>query len=266
MSTFTVATFNVKDYGPVGNLQTNKFRTPILARYLKEEDIAVLGVQEATKGYLSNLTSNLPKQYKIVGDYRQKRNPFFNEANAIITPHKIETTETIHLTYRTEENIPIKNLFDIHKRTATWAIVNIPNIGNVFIINVHLSYIKENPNNDPSIEQFNNQMLRVIKAQLNEVLELQETLRAIHPDYPIIIFGDYNSMLDSAHMLDYKMRSEAQKILLVPNILKTQKNNPTPVDYIFYSNDLELLGYNVGDKALDGISDHKILKAEFRRR
>lgn len=270
MDTFKVATFNVKDKGPVGNIITNGIDRPaILAEYILGEKITAIGMQETTKGYVAHLSENLPGKYKFVGDARQLINPLFNESNTIATPYEIICAKTIQLPHRSRGLIlsnPIRSLTDVHKRTATYALIYKPGIGQIIIINIHFTYLRENPNHDFKLERFNTGMNVIRSQQFTELLNLQRNLKAIHPKCPIIIMGDFNAPISDELMEQYIIESQKDGIIPVVNLKPTQANNKAPIDHIFYTGDsLELKEQKVSD-ALSDISDHKVFTATFRRR
>lgn len=255
MKTIKVATFNVRNhyknifYKGIDEKGNDYVRT--FGHFILQNNIDLIGTQELVSGYIKNLEITLP-YYKIVGEYRQKKEKKFaraNETNSIISNHKILFTYTEWLPYKQENLLnKIRHIFHTIPRIVTMAIIDIDGIGQVCMFNTHLEY-------------------RDHKIQKKQFKSLLEIMDGFIGQYPIILTGDFNASKKNNNFINFKKSLEKRGINIVPNELSTHTTKKDlPIDYIFVSDDFDILSMQVGDEELDEISDHKIVIAEIRKK
>lgn len=255
MKTIKLGTFNVRNhynnmfYKGIDEKGNDYVKT--LAHFVLENNIDILGTQELVSGYIKALETTLP-YYKLVGDYRQKKEKKFaraNETNSIMTNHKILFTDTDWLPYKPKKLFErIRHFFHIIPRIVTMAIIEIPEFGKVCMFNTHLEY-------------------RNSKIQFRQLRKLIEIMDEYIGKYPIILTGDFNASTKNTNFLDFMDALSKRGINVVPNELSTHTTkNDHPIDYIFLSNDFEVINMQIGDDKLDQISDHKIVLVEIKKK
>lgn len=255
MKTIKIATFNVrnhyKNWFYKGIDKKGNDYVKILAHFLLQNNIDILGTQELVSGYIKSLQMTLPL-YTIVGDYRLKKERKFvraNETNSIISNHKILFTDTDWLPYKHQKmSDKIRHIFHTIPRIVTMAIIEVPDFGQICVFNTHLEY-------------------RDKKIQQRQFIRLLQIMDDFIGQYPIILTGDFNASKRNNNFKNFKKSLSERGINIVPNELSTHTTKKDlPIDYIFVSNDFDIISMQVGDEQLDEISDHKIVIAEIKKK
>lgn len=187
------------------NLQNNKINrmgglrpdgidtSSLIANHIETEKFDILGTQELTKQFSSNITSKL-SNYKLYGGYRYGDgllNKFklirdFNENNNIIVNSEITSEITKKLPFIPNNIIDLKSSIknsSIMPRIVTIVLTKINNI-NICAINTHLEY------QIPSIQ----------KRQL-EVLK--NIIEKYYQNYQIILTGDFNMEITEDNLKEF---------------------------------------------------------------
>ena len=228
---FVIGTFNVQnDYKNKKINYNNKVKK--LIKFIYDNNICCLGLQEVTHKYSNTLKKLIKKDYNIYGDYRFKNLKFtekLNESVKILSKYKTEKSKTIYLS---------KFLFFPRIMTTL-------ETDDFLFINVHLEFWST---------YFRNKELNNLFKFIN-----------LNKEKNIILVGDFNVKYDDKHFLNFINKLSKLDINLVNNKENTHKN--TIIDYIFISNKYEILDTWV-EKDLKDISDHspllvKVKKIEF---
>ncbi|MDD3187103.1 MAG: endonuclease/exonuclease/phosphatase family protein [Bacilli bacterium] len=261
MGNIRIVSYNGKDYGIIsGKIVRNGVDRPqALARFVTSNDIDVLGTQEMTKVYRDHLMAFLYNYgFNVVGDPRQMVIPFYNEINGVIARDRIISSSTRALTNRSSDfKLNATHLFNTHKRNLTYALIDTEQAGEMFVVNVHMSYLLNNPLNDTKINEFNNNMRAVRAQQFREIINMVDFLKESR-SIPVVLMGDFNSTVSDDMFMQFIAALKNRGIILVSNDVSTQKDNKLPVDHMMYSEGVKLVDFRVGNE-LNEISDHKPL-------
>ena len=244
-----IGSFNLKNNFFLCSSKNNddmKQKSFIFTNYIKENKLDLIGTQELTFKYKSELSSRL-KNYKFYGDYRYgnvfKKFPY-NENNNIITNQKVLFTKTIWLPWIPKHYSELKTgivKISVMPRIATIIIVEDGNLNQFCVINTHLDY---------EIPQIQKRQL----GMLNRVVHKYEK------EYPIILTGDFNMEPQDEHFNNFIMNLKETQIERVPiseNTWYDKNKNGKTIDHIFLSSDWDI--ENMGVKSLEEISDHKMV-------
>ena len=231
----TISTFNIQnDY-----FKYSKEKTDIIYKYLRKNDIDILGLQEVYRTLDRDLSDYLcMKNYNCVGGYRLhfkylfKR---FNEKNPIITKKNIISYKTFYLPF----------LPSITKRVLTKVEIEDKN-RIISIYNTHLEV----------------RNLFVKKRQLKRILKI------ISKDKnPIILMGDFNLKTNKELFLDFIYKLKLLNIKHIDILDKTLKSSKyhRAIDHIFISDDFTLVEKKLVKNI--PISDHYpvIIKVKDKR-
>lgn len=252
MDNLKIGTFNTKDY--YGNMlysgvdSKGNNHALSLAEYIVDKNIDMLGTQELVNGYIKRLENLLP-EYQIVGKYRQGINypiSFANETNSILTKHKISLVKTSWLPFIPNSVSEIaKGVFDIMPRIVTQAVVEIPNKGKICMFNTHLAN-------------------KIESVQIKQARALLDVIRKVKTNLPLILTGDFNMELENPIFSEFVSELSKLGMNRVPNTQPTYKN--LVLDHMFLSKEFKIDDIEVGDKTLDGASDHKpvLVSAKIR--
>lgn len=207
----TISTFNIK------NDQKNYYpeKTKEIIKYLEENNIDILNLQELYPSLEKDLIKNLPeKNYTLHGTYRYKMKimKLVNEKTPVITNKKVLLEENYHLPHYPA---PLK-------RVLTKVIVNDNILGNITVINTHLDF------------QFD----FVKKRQLKYLLKFIKKEKT-----PLILTGDFNLKDNKLIFQEFIKELEKLGINHVKTRDKTLKQSKyhRAIDHIFYSQEFKLL-------------------------
>jgi len=229
MNEFIIGTFNVQnEYKNKHQDYNNKVKK--LLTFISDNNIDYLGLQEITPKYTEALKQLIDENYNIYGDYRFKNLKLverLNESVLVLSKYKTENHDTIYL-----------SKFPIFPRIMT-----ILETDDFLFINVHLEFWST---------YFRNKELNNLYNYINQNKEKN-----------IILVGDFNSKYSDQYFLSFIDKLSKININLVDNKENTHKDKI--IDYIFISNELEILDISV-KKDLKEISDHNPLLIKVKKK
>jgi len=202
---FIIGTFNVQNEYKNNNQDYNN-KINKLIKFIYDNNICCLGLQEVTPKYFEILKKLIKKDYNIYGDYRFKNLKFtekLNESVKILSKYKTQKSKTIYL-----------SKFIFFPRIMTTLETD-----DFLFINVHLEFWST---------YFRNKELNNLYKFIN-----------LNKEKNIILVGDFNVKYDDKHFLNFINKLSKLDINLVNNKENTHKN--TIIDYIFISNKYEIL-------------------------
>lgn len=218
-----ISTFNIqndfKDY--------NKEKSIEIIKYLKNNKIDILGMQEVFSKCDNDICELINNKYFIEGKYRFKFKRLLNrinEKNPIISKYKIISHNTYHLPH-----FP-----SFTKRVLTHIVISYNN-KEISIYNTHLEVDRDN-------------------VKIKQLDKIEQIIK--EDNRPIILMGDFN--LKNNNDIFNSFISDLEKL----NIKRISLNEKTfkessysrEIDHIFISNNFKLISKEV-IKDLD-ISDH----------
>jgi len=218
-----ISSFNIQNN--INNYSIDK--TKDIVRFLEENNIDILGLQEVFSPCDNDLERLFPKNYSMVGKYRFFLQFIFkkiNEKTPIVTKYKIIKYKTYRLPH----------LPSLLKRVMTKVIIDIDG-EMVSVYNTHLDF----------------------KSMIARKRELKKILRIIRRDVnPIILLGDFNLKNNKQMFIDFEYELNKIGIRRVSFNEKTLKVSQykREIDHIFLSYDFRLISKKVV-KDLE-ISDH----------
>lgn len=237
MDTFVIGTFNLRNHYWQKGWDGENYPS-ILADYIRNNNIKFLGVQELVRPYACKLQKELGKNYTIVGGYRygdMKLLEQFNESNAIITDENVVTSETKFLA-----TIPI-----LDHGTQMPRILTSVESDDFFMINTHLEYW--------------NKMSQV--HQLNKLYRYILKNRDKNP----IITGDFNADISKPYFVNFINLLKAIGISMVPVEGPTYKTKKQTLDYIFVSDEYDIVDCKVETEEVKEISDHSPVLVKLKK-
>ena len=248
-----IASFNLKDrYNDIfyNGVVGDKDYAKTVAEYLVDNDISLLGTQELVAGYSDRLEGYLPL-YGIYGEYRQGGRALVSYANercGIVTDEEVISTTTTWLPYVPKNlGMILKNPFDIMPRVATVSVINFDSIGETAVINTHLDY----------------KLDEIQESQLDALYNLIEEAKA---NYPVIVMGDFNMILNKPIFRNFILRLEKIGIYLVQFSNTKENDKNIRIDQAFISNNLVLEGAKLVYDGVALTSDHPLLEFEVSRK
>ena len=225
-----ILTFNVRNRYRTKNydgIYKNKDTVIMLSKYIKENNIDVICLQEVIESYRDRLTYEL-KDYTPYGNPRMGRSIFtkvidkikrFNESVNIYTNLDVSANKNYRLPF----------LPDLLPRVATR--IDIKN-KNITIINTHLSAYNKISKN-------------------RQLKKLYKIIKKINN--PIILLGDFNMNTKSNVLTSFIKKLELLGINHMDIQGRTFKKSKRdmPIDHIFISNSLKV-------KSIDKITDKEV--------
>ncbi len=204
-----ISTFNIKNNFDSYNYE----KANIIYKYLKDNKIDILGLQELFLKCDRDLLKKLKNNYYIEGKYRFFCKIIFrkrNERTPIITKYTLLYHKTYHLPYFPSglKRVLTKIVIDFEGKIIS-------------IYNTHLEA----------------KILSVKEKQLNRIYEI------IKKDTnPIILMGDFNLKYDNPVFINFMNKLKElnlNRVEVNEKTLKPSKDNKA-IDHIFLSNDFKL--------------------------
>jgi endonuclease/exonuclease/phosphatase family metal-dependent hydrolase len=233
MKILTINIINNKDN------RNNINNSLILAKKIKELDIDIIGVQELSKSFASNLLNNLAG-YNRYGEYRYKLNYFFNESDSIITNKKVRESSTYKLPYK-PSNIKDLIVGVKKKRLAKRLVTDIILEDKIIIFNTHLS-------------------LSMRGVQKKELAYLERLITKYKDNYKVIVMGDFNMTSDNSNFKEFVNYLKNINIMRVPIDEITHNKFSKAIDHIFIDKKFKLKDYKLIELS---ITDHKGIYIEI---
>lgn len=201
-----VATFNIQnDYR-----RYSKDKSLEILRYLNENKIDILGLQEVYCKVEKDLCKNMTKNYSFYGKYRFMSKFFLkriNEMTPIITNKKVIEKKNYHLPY----------LPSLLKRVMTKEVIEYKD-KKISIYNTHLDYKYD----------------IVRKRQLNKIYKIIK-----EDNNYIILMGDFNLKNNNPIFIDFINNINLQHIDIGEKTLKCSKYHRA-IDHIFIDKRLKI--------------------------
>ena len=261
-----VVSFNLRrDFGPQ---RKNRWETrkELAARMISESDAAIIGVQEFLPRMRQDLKEML-EGYSIFGKGRLSgKNPNNDEHSDIIIKNNDVEVASCHTFWLSKHpDVPSRAYFAVYPRICTVAEVKMKKSGRrIRVFNTHFDHVSP--------------LARTFGAKL--ILEQIHRFNQTDP-LPTIVMGDFNASPDSKavrlmreNLMNYK-DVRLQDIYgfldqLIGNTYHGFKGKITqkfkPIDYIFVSDDFEVVTASVNTQSYDGAypSDHYPISAVLR--
>ena len=261
-----VVSFNLRrDFGP---RRKNRWETrkELAARMISESDAAIIGVQEFLPRMRQDLKEML-EGYSIFGKGRLSgKNPNNDEHSDIIIKNNDVEVASCHTFWLSKHpDVPSRAYFAVYPRICTVAEVKMKKSGRrIRVFNTHFDHVSP--------------LARTFGAKL--ILEQIHRFNQTDP-LPSIVMGDFNASPNSKavrlmreNLMNYK-DVRLQDIYgfldqLIGNTYHGFKGKITqkfkPIDYIFVSDDFEVVTASVNTQSYDGAypSDHYPISAVLR--
>ncbi|WP_296627618.1 endonuclease/exonuclease/phosphatase family protein [uncultured Negativibacillus sp.] len=261
-----VVSFNLRrDFGPQ---RKNRWETrkELAARMISESDAAIIGVQEFLPRMRQDLKEML-EGYSIFGKGRLSgKNPNNDEHSDIIIKNNDVEVASCHTFWLSKHpDVPSRAYFAVYPRICTVAEVKMKKSGRrIRVFNTHFDHVSP--------------LARTFGAKL--ILEQIHRFNQTDP-LPTIVMGDFNASPNSKavrlmreNLMNYK-DVRLQDIYgfldqLIGNTYHGFKGKITqkfkPIDYIFVSDDFEVVTASVNTQSYDGAypSDHYPISAVLR--
>lgn len=261
-----VVSFNLRrDFGPQ---RKNRWETrkELAARMISESDAAIIGVQEFLPRMRQDLKEML-EGYSIFGKGRLSgKNPNNDEHSDIIIKNNDVEVASCHTFWLSKHpDVPSRAYFAVYPRICTVAEVKMKKSGRrIRVFNTHFDHVSP--------------LARTFGAKL--ILEQIHRFNQTDP-LPTIVMGDFNASPNSKavrlmreNLMNYK-DVRLQDIYgfldqLIGNTYHGFKGRITqkfkPIDYIFVSDDFEVVTASVNTQSYDGAypSDHYPISAVLR--
>lgn len=261
-----VVSFNLRrDFGP---RRKNRWETrkELAARMISESDAAIIGVQEFLPRMRQDLREML-EGYSIFGKGRLSgKNPNNDEHSDIIIKNNDVEVASCHTFWLSKHpDVPSRAYFAVYPRICTVAEVKMKKSGRrIRVFNTHFDHVSP--------------LARTFGAKL--ILEQIHRFNQTDP-LPTIVMGDFNASPNSKavrlmreNLMNYK-DVRLQDIYgfldqLIGNTYHGFKGKITqkfkPIDYIFVSDDFEVVTASVNTQSYDGAypSDHYPISAVLR--
>lgn len=261
-----VVSFNLRrDFGPQRKNRWDT-RKELAARMISESDAAIIGVQEFLPRMRQDL-KELLEGYSIFGRGRLSgKNPDNDEhSDIIIKNNDVEVASCQTFWLSKHPDVPSRAYFAVYPRICTVAEVKIKKSGRrIRVFNTHFDHVSP--------------LARTFGARL--ILEQIHRFNQTDP-LPTIVMGDFNASPNSKavrlmreNLMNYQ-DVRLQDIYgfldqLIGNTYHGFKGKITqkfkPIDYIFVSDDFEVVTASVNTQNYDGAypSDHYPISAVLR--
>lgn len=206
----TISTFNIqnkyyiKKYSGIDKYGDH---TKDLKKFINENKIDILGIQEITKPYQKRFFPLIKSKYFIYGKYRFTKIgnilPIltrFNEATSIITKRKVLSTKTRHIP--SFPSIP---------RIYTEVTLQI-DLQTIKVINTHIDVVSD----------------KIKEKQLNYIIKKIKRIKQ-----PLILMGDFNSTTSDVFFDNFISKMKNMGYKRVGVFESTHKCRKLPIDHIF---------------------------------
>lgn len=266
-----VISFNLKrDFG-LGFRRSRKWdhRKALAAQFIRESGATIIGVQELLPSMRKDVQNLLNSEYRVLGFGRYKgRRPKNDEHSDIIIKNddiKVNFIKTFWLSKKPEK-ISRAYFSQIFPRICTATEVKFERLGcTVRVFNTHLDHISS--------------IARVFGIKV--ILEYISKLNAESP-LPTILMGDLNCTPNSRPIQFLKKQIKEDPNIHLTDVYSTFdpetlfntfhnftgkiKLKSDPIDYIFVSDDFEIVESSIITDPIDGqyASDHYPLMATLR--
>lgn len=254
-----VMSFNLRLDAKSDSLNNWQYRKAVAGQIVTDKSIDVLGVQEALSNQMEDMKAALP-DYSWVGVGRE--DGIANGEFSAIFYKKDKFKSLKSGTFWLSETPDVAGSMGWDAactRVATWTVLeDIANQRKIFVINTHLDHVGK--------------VARIegVTLMLQKAIEEAKGL-------PLIITGDFNSTPDSDVIAHIKKQT-SPKVLLAREIAENSKDkkgtfhdfgrniegNDAYIDYIFVSDAVQVLFYEVVDEKLGDVylSDHNPIWAK----
>lgn len=263
---FKVVSFNLRrDFGPQ---RKNRWETrkQLAARLIEESNASIIGVQEFLPEMRKDL-KGLLSGYSIFGRGRLSGKKPSNDEHAdiIIKNAEVEVTRCRTFWLSRKPDIPSRALFAVYPRICTVAQLRFKKSGRrVRVFNTHFDHVSP--------------MARSLGAKL--ILEQIHRFNQTDP-LPTIVMGDFNAKPNSKAVRIMRENLPGYRDVrlqdvydfldsMIGNTYHGFKGKITPklkpIDYIFVSDDFEVVNASVDTTCYDGAypSDHYPVSATLR--
>lgn len=254
-SALTVLSFNLRVWVPSDGPDAWPHRRDGAARIIDSTDAAVVGVQEAQRSMLDDLSSRLPR-YRWVGAGRSPDDEATEYSALLYRPERLELLE--HDTFwlsETPDRAGSMGWDAAYPRVVTWGRFRDRTSGRIlYVFNTHFDHA--------------GQRARAESAHL-----LRRRIHAIAGEEPVVVTGDFNALPDSEpyHTLT-DAAGPAPALRDALHAARRGHTGPTStwngfdaiepgrrIDFIFASNGVEVLHHRILDTRLENgrfPSDH----------
>lgn len=267
--TIKVISFNLKSDFKYGKKNKWINRKEIAAQIIKDLNGSIIGVQELLPNMKKDFKDILNDSYSVLGmgRYASKQN-YSNEHSDIIIKNnllELKFIDTFWLSSKPNKTIS-RGAFAIFPRICTIAEVVIKTTGQkIRIFNTHFDHISAFAR----------------KSSVKTILKYMNEYHKIQP-MPIILMGDlnagYNSqavkiLRENLHEYPniqlndiYKFIDHNKKINTFHNFKGIIKHSGNPIDYIFVSNEFEIIDAYIYTESIEGkyASDHYPIVASLK--
>lgn len=266
-----VVSFNLKrDFGiPLRRSHKWQQRREIAAQLIRQSGASIVGVQELSPQMRSDVGALLSYDYTILGTgrYNGQRAQSDEHSDIILKNDDVlaDRVNTFWLSKNPERTS--RSYFSLFPRVCTVVEVHIRRLGRtVRVFNTHLDHLCG--------------FSRMLGVQV--ILEKMRQMNSEKP-MPTVLMGDFNCKPDSKpiRFLQGSMQSLPVSLVDVYSYYEPQKISNTlhyftgkikpgaqPIDYIFVSDDFEVVDVTIRTDSFDGRypSDHYPLEATLRLR
>ncbi|MBW6409594.1 endonuclease/exonuclease/phosphatase family protein [Clostridium weizhouense] len=217
----------------------------------------IIGTQEDTNKMFEDISNNI-SEYNIIGNPRSKK--LFSERNDLLISkeNKIIDYKTFWLS-ETPEKVGSSKWYSVFPRICTTAILELKNGKKIRVCNSHLDCF----------------FSKARTYELNKLLEFIKKEQQ-REELPLIIMGDFNSNPNSKLIKNFTSNKICNKRLVAVQEVNKDlynkatmghfkgKENGTHIDYIFVSEEFEIVDVEIIKYNIDGKypSDHYPLMAE----
>lgn len=233
-------------------------RKDIAINLIKKYNCEIIGTQEVTNKMHLDLVNNLEK-YNIIGKPRSKKSSAERNDMLVCKDYKIIDYKTFWLSDNPEKEGSSK-WYSLYPRICTTAVIEIKNKRKIRVCNSHLDCFL------PKAREYG------LKKLVEVIRHEQEK-----EDLPVIIMGDFNATPNSRLIKNFRNGLYTNKrMIAVQDFNKSMykqgtrgnfrgKNNGLHIDYIFVSEEFEILYAEVVRYSENGKypSDHYPIFAEI---
>lgn len=234
-------------------------RKHIVYEVIDKYDCDIIGVQEVTNKMFDDIIDNF-KSYTIVGSARSKK--YFSERNNLFVKNKNKIIK--HNTFwlsKSPDKVGSQLWYSLYPRICTTAVVELENGDKVRVYNTHLDCFL------PQARDFGLKKL----SQFIDKNRKEEKL-------PVIVMGDFNATPDSKIIKKFTAGEyNTDRFVAVQEVKRELykkstmskfkgKENGLHIDYIFVSEDLEIVDVDIVKYNDNGSypSDHYPLIADIK--
>lgn len=249
MEKLMIGSFNVRD-NKINSHDggENSLRVSELIR-----DFDLIGTQEFTINYINRVALELPREYKMYGDYRYGKllkNIPYNENNNIITNKKVISDKTVWLPWLADNIGDLKVSIvkmSIMPRIATIVIFETEDKMKNCMINTHLDY-------------------QVPSIQIRQLNAIRDLIFKYGKDYPIILTGDFNMELGDRNFDEFvkDVKDKVKHVDIEKPTWYGKDGKSAQFDHIFVPKGWQI--EEAGVISSRGTSDHDIVYANVSKK